>query len=85
MTFAEAAENILRDEGRPMTAKEITEIALMRRPIGSGGKTPIATMNAALYGLPLGRPIEREFVAGARRAKRDSVRWSYVAKASSGT
>jgi hypothetical protein len=80
VTFAEAAENILREESRPMTAREITEIALGRRLIRSRGKTPVATMSAALYGLSAGSPIEREFVAGARRAKRDSVRWTYVAK-----
>ncbi|MGH2868283.1 MAG: winged helix-turn-helix domain-containing protein [Solirubrobacteraceae bacterium] len=81
MTFAEAAENVLRKERRPMTAKEITEIALARKLIRSQGKTPTATMTAALYGLPAASPIEREFVAGAQRAKRDSVRWRYVAEA----
>ena len=62
-----------------MTATEITEMALKRRLIKSQGKTPVATMTAALYGLPGGSSIEREFVAGGRRAKRGSVRWSYVA------
>jgi hypothetical protein len=63
-----------------MTAPEITEIALAKRLISSQGKTPVATMTAALYRLPAGSSIEREFVAGAQRAKRDSVRWSYLAK-----
>ena len=52
VTFAEAAEAILREERRAMTANEITEIALARRLIRSGGKTPVATMTAALYRLP---------------------------------
>jgi hypothetical protein len=78
VTFAEAAEHILREEARPMTASEITEIALSRRLITSRGRTPVATMTAALYGLPAESSIEREYVAGARRAKRGSVRWSYV-------
>jgi hypothetical protein len=63
-----------------MSAAEITEIAIAKGLVRSRGKTPVATMTAALYGLPAESPIEREFVAGARRAKRDSVRWSYVAK-----
>lgn len=61
-----------------MTATEITELALRMRLIESQGKTPVATMTAALYGLPAGSSIERDFVAGGRRAKRGSVRWSYV-------
>lgn len=61
-----------------MTAKEITEIALARGLIDSHGKTPAVTMKARLYGLPPGAPIEREYIAGDRRAKRGSVRWSYV-------
>jgi len=62
-----------------MTATEITEMALKRRLITSQGKTPVATMTAALYGLPVGSSIEREYVAGeGRRAKRGSVRWSYT-------
>lgn len=61
-----------------MTATEITEIAVKRRLISSSGKTPVATMTAALYGLPAGSSIERKYVAGERRARRGSVRWSYV-------
>lgn len=61
-----------------MTATEITEIALRRRLIKPGCKTPVATMTAALYGLPAGSLIEREYVTGERRAKRGSVRWSYI-------
>jgi len=77
MTFAGAAEHILREEHRPMTAAEITDIALARGLIRSQGKTPPATMSAALYCLPAGTPIEREYVAGPQRAKRGSVRWIY--------
>lgn len=63
-----------------MFATEITEIALARRLIRSKGKTPVATMTAALYGLPVGSPIQREFIAGPRRAKHGTVRWSYLAE-----
>lgn len=61
-----------------MTAQEITELALARGLVESRGKTPVATMTAALYGLPAETRIRREFVAGVRRARRGSVRWSYV-------
>jgi len=61
-----------------MTAQEITELALARRLLDSRGKTPVATMTAALYGLPSESRIRREFVPGVQRARRGSVRWSYV-------
>jgi hypothetical protein len=78
VTFAQAAEHILREQARPMTATEITEMALTMRLVTSSGKTPVATMAAALYGLPAGSSIEREYVAGGQRARRGSVRWRYV-------
>lgn len=61
-----------------MTAKEITEIALARGLIEPRGKTPAVTMKARLYGLPPGSCIEREYIAGEQRAKRGSVRWTYI-------
>lgn len=62
-----------------MTATEITEVALRRRLVKSQGKTPVATMTAALYGLPAGGSIERQFLGGiGRRARRGSVQWRYI-------
>lgn len=61
-----------------MSTRELTAEAIRRGLITSSGATPDATMSAALYGLPPGTPITREFVPGAQRARRGSVRWRYV-------
>lgn len=81
MTFLEAAERVLRSAKQPLTAGEITEIALRRGLLQTRGKTPTATMSAALYGAPPDSPIRREFKLGRQRALRDSVRWTYDKKA----
>jgi hypothetical protein len=81
--FIEAAEEVLRREGRPLTTKQITELALARGLIETHGKTPEATMSAALYGASAAGPIQREFRPGRARAIRGSVRWA-VAKTSPG-
>jgi HB1, ASXL, restriction endonuclease HTH domain len=80
MTFLEAAEEVLRRSGKALTARQITEKAMARGLIRSGGKTPEATMSSALYRAPTTGPIRREFEAGNERARRGSVRWKYVAK-----
>ena len=77
MTFAEAAEFVLRQEARPMTITEITEIAIARGLINPNGLTPAASMSARLYKLPEHSAIQREFEPGVRRARRGSVRWVY--------
>ena len=77
MTFLEAAEVVLRRAKRSLTVAEITEIALRRGLIHTSGKTPEATMSAALYRAPSDGPIRREFEPGRQRAVRDSVRWRY--------
>jgi len=75
--FLEAAVTILRRAKKPLTTREITEIALRRGLITTRGKTPEATMSAALYGAPLESRIRRDFTPGSRRAVRGSVRWFY--------
>src|SRR5690348_1019614 len=77
MSFLEAAETVLRSAKKPLTASEITEIALRRGLLQTRGKTPAATMSAALYGAPPGGPIRRQYTPGRQRAVRDSVRWTY--------
>jgi hypothetical protein len=77
MTFLQAAEAVLRTAKKPLAADEITAIALRRGLTQSRGKTPAATMSAALYRAPADSPIRREFTPGRRRAMRDSVRWTY--------
>jgi hypothetical protein len=80
MTFLEAAKAILRETGRPMTAREVTDLALKRGLIKSSGKTPDATLLAQLYGQvrdnPDG-PIVRVWEQGPNRARRGTVRWAW--------
>jgi hypothetical protein len=52
MTFLEAAELVLRTAKKPLTIREITGMALRRGLIETRGKTPEATMSAALYRMP---------------------------------
>jgi hypothetical protein len=61
-----------------MLAAEITAEALAKGYIKTCGKTPEATMSARLYAAPPDGPIRREFIAGPQRAKRGSVRWTWV-------
>lgn len=85
MTFLEAAEVVLRTARKPLTVREITEIALRRGLLETHGKTPDATMSAALYGASPDGPIRREFVPGSRRAVRGSVRWYHVRDVAGGS
>ena len=78
MTFLEAPEAILQAAKRPLTVSEITEAALRKGLIHPQGRTPEATMSAALYGAPADGRIQREFTRGKQRAVRGSVRWKYV-------
>jgi hypothetical protein len=78
VTYLEAAITVLRDSRRPMTAREITEETLRRGLLKSVGRTPEATMSAALY-IYVQRDgekqIRRVFEPGEQRAVRGSVRW----------
>ncbi|WP_228236978.1 restriction endonuclease [Allomuricauda sp. M10] len=49
LSFKEAAIKILRDADEPLSAKEITQIALAEELIETSGATPEATMAAQLY------------------------------------
>jgi len=49
MTFAEAAYQVLKQVGKPLSANEITSIALKQGMISTVGKTPAATMSSRLY------------------------------------
>jgi len=65
-----------------MTTNELTAVAIKRSLIQPTGATPEATMSAALYCFVREHaegPIFREWMEGRTRAKRDSVRWVYVA------
>jgi hypothetical protein len=75
VTFLRAAETVLKDAEEPLTAREITQIALSRRLIQTRGKTPVNTMRLALYGAPEDSPIRREFTPGPRGRAIGPVRW----------
>jgi len=81
VTYLEAAVAVLKASRRSMTTEEITEAAIHKGLIQPRGRTPTATMSAALY-RHLQRAdapaLEREFQPGIERAKRGSVRWRYV-------
>ena len=78
MTFLGAAEAVLNSVKRPLTTREVTEMALTRGLIAPTGKTPEATMSAVLYTAVRDNPegaIRRLYTPGDTRAARDSVRW----------
>jgi len=77
MTYFEAALRILVDANGPMTTHEITERALNQRLILPQGKTPNATMSAALYRMArTDSRLMKLSTPGISRALRGSVRWS---------
>lgn len=49
LSFKDAAQKILKNSDQPLSAKEITEIAIEDGLISTEGKTPEATMAAQLY------------------------------------
>lgn len=77
-TFIEAAVIVLRSSDRPLTSREVTAAALERRLIRTSGRTPEASMSAALY-AELGRTpsrVAKLSTPGLARAARGSVRWA---------
>ena|SRR5438128_11762405 len=77
-SFLEAAEIVLAEAGEALTAAAITEEALLRSLIRPSGKTPVATMTAALYVEARDNPASRVLrlaEPGPQRARRGSVRW----------
>lgn len=81
MTNRDAAIAVLKNARRSLTTREITEAALKKGLITTQGKTPEATMSAALYRYANTKSalIRREFTPGLTRAARDSVRWALTA------
>lgn len=49
LSFKKAAKRVLLDAKKPLTAQEITDIALEKELLETDGKTPEATMAANLY------------------------------------
>ena len=77
MTYYEAALQILRSARRPLTTREITDLAIEEGLIVPTGKTPDASMSRELYLRVRNDPelIKVEH-SGNGRAKRGSVRWT---------
>jgi hypothetical protein len=81
VTYLEAAVAVLKASRRAMTTEEITEAAIRKGLVQPHGRTPVATMSAALYrhlhhaDAPA---LEREFQPGRVRPLLGSVRWRYV-------
>jgi hypothetical protein len=77
MTYYEAAIQVLRSVRRPLSTREITDLAIERGLITPVGKTPHSTMAAKLH---LRSRNNSELVKiedpGSVRAKRGSVRWT---------
>jgi HB1, ASXL, restriction endonuclease HTH domain len=77
LTYVEAAVLVLRSAQQPLTAREITILAIQQGLIAPRGKTPEQTMSARLY---MRARIDPELVKlespGSTRAKRGSVRWT---------
>lgn len=77
MRYFEAAIEVLKVAKQPLTAQEITDRAIKGGLITPNGKTPVASMNAALYGRLRNHPdLVKLEDRGDKRAKRGSVRWT---------
>jgi len=79
VSFAEAARQILEQARKPLTAEEITRIALEHEMISTTGKTPLATMCARLYVDIKNRGDKSKFVK-VNRGKFGLREW-YIASA----
>ncbi len=77
MTYYKAAIEVLRSASHPLTTREITERAIEAGLITPRGKTPNATMAAALYTHGAhDADLAKLEAPGNGRAKRGSVRWT---------
>ncbi len=81
MTYVDAAISVLKSSRKPMSSGAIAEAAIRKGLIRPRGKTPAATMSAALYLYARDEEVpvlRRDFRPGPTRAARDSVRWVYA-------
>lgn len=84
LSFFDAAVEVLREVGEPMTTRQLVDQALARGFIAPSGRTPLATMSARLYTgtQKAGSPIVRLYAEGRQRATRGSVQWALTPKSS---
>jgi hypothetical protein len=81
--YIDAAIAVLSESREPLATPEIAKRAVERGLLVPGGRTPGASMSAALY-LEWHRPARRVIrvaVAGPARAVRGSVRWTLAESA----
>jgi hypothetical protein len=79
MTYYDAAIQVLTSAREPLTTRQITQRAIASGLIIPLGKTPEATMAAALYGRVHGdHQLAKLEIPGSGRAKRGSVRWTLL-------
>jgi hypothetical protein len=77
ITYFEAALAVLRHAKRPLTTREISAAAVEEGLIVPKGRTPHASMTAALYqGLKSDNALVKLETPGPSRAQRGSVRWT---------
>lgn len=77
MTYYEAALEVLRFAQRPLTTREITDLAIERGLIAPRSRTPRSSMAARLYTRVGNSPVLiRLGLPGNGRAKQGSVRWA---------
>jgi hypothetical protein len=76
MTYYKAAIEVLKAAKRPLTVREITNQAIEAGLITPHGKTPVATMSAALYRAQNQPDLVKAGGRGDKQAKRGTVRWT---------
>jgi hypothetical protein len=79
LSYMDAAVRVLETSKCPMTAREIVAEAVRSGLLRPAGKTPEATMSAALYTSVNKDPrsrVVRLHEPGSKRAARGTVRWA---------
>ena len=77
MTYLEAAIAVLNASQHPLTTAEIMARIVREGLVPISGRTPGATLSAALYrNLGKHQHLRREAQSGRHRAARGSVRWT---------
>jgi hypothetical protein len=78
MTYLTAAVSVLESAGRPLTTREILAAALEAGFLRPATRTPLKSLDAALYvaAHDAPAPVQRLCRPGRRRARRGSVRWT---------
>jgi hypothetical protein len=76
--FLKAALVVLADSDRPLTGGEVLDRAILLGLVKSTGKTPVASLSAALYveAKSNGSRVRKLSTPGLRRAARGSVKWT---------